>query len=129
MNWRYKLGLLAGFLFAFLVFIILNQYKVPEIDDKSIYKKLIKYSPYRLERRLHIGKYATFIVHKETNEIKRTYGHESYDDLKKINKKWIEEHVRIHGKYIVIVRYQKTSIKILLQNEEEKRYLLDNFEI
>ena len=124
-----KLGLFLSFLFAFLVYLTLSTLATPQIEDNRIYKEIIKYSPYRLERRLHIGKWATFIVDKSTNFEERTYSHNQLNRLRELDKKWIESHVRIELNYVVIVKYQKKSIKILIQNENERKFLKETFSI
>jgi len=124
-----KLGLFLSFLFAFLFYLTLSTLTVPQIEDNRIYKEILKYSPYKLERRLHIGKWGTFIVNKSTDFEERTYSHEQLNRLRELDKKWIESHVRIHNNHVVIVRYQKESIKISIKTKDEIKFLKKNFDI
>jgi len=124
-----KLGLFLSFLFAFLVYLTLSILTTPQIEDNRIYKEIIKHSPYKLERRLHIGKWATFIVDKSRNFEERIYSHNQLTRLRELDKKWIESYVKIKHNYVLIDKPQKKSIKILIQNEDEREFLKDMFSI
>mgnify|MGYP006921591566 FL=1 len=122
-----KKGLMFGLLFGFLVLgFLAMQRATPEAKEDRIYKAVIKYSPYQLEKRLG----GLTIINTVTGTKEKPSAAEVLLRKDELDKKWAKEHLKVENNDVIILGdNNQTVVKIFIENAKERKFIKSFFGI
>ncbi|MBD3829307.1 MAG: hypothetical protein IE890_02350 [Arcobacter sp.] len=112
------LVIFLGVIFFFIGFITLKN-ALPSKKEELIYNQIIKYSPYKVEKRFG----GLTIINKQTGKKEKPSNSEIFHRLDYLNQKWAKENITMKNNQLIITKDKKQIAVININNEKEKEFI------